>query len=102
MATYATYTKSSPWHKTVSNDLYLETLTYRPIVKNPGDKVYIIENQYKHRPDLLANDLYGDPKLWWVFVHRNRDVLKDPVFDFIPGTTIFLPNKKDLEVALRK
>jgi hypothetical protein len=98
----ATYTKSSPWHRTPANDLYLEPLVYRPIIKNSLDRVYIIENQYKHRPDLLAHDLYGDTKLWWVFVYRNRDILKDPIFDFIPGLEIVLPNKKELETALRK
>jgi hypothetical protein len=98
----ATYLKSSPWAKTPANDLYLDILVYRPLIKNSADRSYIIENQYKHRPDLLAYDLYGDTKLWWVFVHRNRDVLKDPIFDFLPGVEIILPNKKDLEVALRK
>jgi hypothetical protein len=98
----ATYTRSSPWFRTTANDLYLESLTYRPIIKNSLDRVYIIENQYKHRPDLLAHDLYGDAKLWWVFVYRNRDILKDPIFDFIPGLEIVLPNKKELETALRK
>jgi hypothetical protein len=98
----ATYSKSSPWHRTPANDLYLESLVYRPIIKNSLDRAYIIENQYKHRPDLLAHDLYGDTRLWWVFVHRNRDILKDPIFDFLPGVEIILPNKKELETALRK
>lgn len=97
-----TYNRNSPWFKTTINDLYLETLTYRPIVQNRSDTVYVIENQYKHRPDLLAHDLYGDNKLWWVFVHRNRNVLKDPVFDFVPGVTIYLPNKTDLQASIRK
>lgn len=95
------YIKSSPWNKTPMNTLYLENMVYRPIIQNPADRSYVIENQYKFRPDLLAHDLYGDTKLWWVFVHRNREVLKDPVFDFIPGTTIFLPNKIDLQSAIR-
>jgi hypothetical protein len=98
----ATYSKSSPWHRTPANDLYLESLVYRPIIKNSLDRAYIIENQYKHRPDLLAHDLYGDTRLWWVFVHRNRDILKDPIFDFLPGVEIFLPNKKELETSIRK
>jgi hypothetical protein len=98
----ATYSKSSPWHRTPANDLYLESLVYRPIIKNSLDRAYIIENQYKHRPDLLAHDLYGDTRLWWVFVHRNRDILKDPIFDFLPGVEIILPNNKELETALRK
>lgn len=96
------YARNSPWFKTTINDSYLEMLTYRPITQNSADTVYVIENQYKHRPDLLAYDLYGDTKLWWIFVHRNRNILKDPIFDFIPGVTIYLPNKTDLQASIRQ
>jgi len=41
--------------------------------------------------------LYGTPKLWWVFVQRNMDVIKDPIYDFEPGTEIYLPKKSNLE-----
>jgi hypothetical protein len=92
----AEYAKTSPWYNTPMNDLYLETMVYRILQKKASDATYVIENQYKHRPDLLANDLYGTPKLWWVFVARNRDLLKDPVFDFLPGVTIYCPRKKEL------
>ena len=90
------YAKTSPWASTPMNDLYLETMNYRPIPGSASDSVYIIENQYKHRPDLLAHDLYGAPKLWWIFVSRNRNVLKDPIYDFLPGVTIFCPRKADV------
>jgi hypothetical protein len=95
-----TYKKSSPWSRTAQNDLYLELLTIRPVPAEPDDFVYTIENQYKHRPDLLAYDLYGDPKLWWVFVQRNMNVLKDPIYDFTPGTVIQIPKKTNLQTYL--
>jgi hypothetical protein len=91
-----TYKKNSPWYKTIQNNLYLETMVYREIPKTSDDAQYIIETQYKHRPDLLAYDMYGDPKLWWVFVNRNREILKDPIYDFLPGVTIYCPRKQDL------
>ena len=65
----ATYTKSSPYNNTRQNKLYLELLSIRPVPAESDDFKYVIENQYRHRPDLLAYDLYGNPKLWWVFVH---------------------------------
>ncbi len=80
--------------------MYLELLEIRPVPSEPDDFKYTIENQYKHRPDLLAYDLYGNTKLWWVFVQRNMSVLKDPIYDFAPGTTIFLPKKSNLEKYL--
>jgi hypothetical protein len=48
----------------------------------------------------LAYDLYGNPKLWWVFVQRNMSVIKDPIYDFEPGTTIYLPKRSNLEKFL--
>ena len=94
------YTKSSPWVTTQQNSLYLELLEIRPVPAESDDFRYIIENQYKHRPDLLAYDLYGNPKLWWVFVQRNMSVLKDPIYDFEPGTSIYLPKRSNLEKFL--
>jgi hypothetical protein len=96
----ATYTKSSPWTSTQQNNLYLELLEIRPVPAESDDFRYVIENQYKNRPDLLAYDLYGNPKLWWVFVQRNMSVLKDPIYDFEPGTVIYLPKRSNLEKFL--
>lgn len=96
----ATYRPTSPYYKTQQNNLYLELLNIRPVPSEPDDFLYTIENQYRYRPDLLAYDLYGTPKLWWVFVQRNMSVIKDPIFDFEPGTQIYLPKKRNLERAL--
>jgi hypothetical protein len=96
----AVYTKSSPWSTTQQNNLNLELLEIRPVPAESDDYKYVIENQYKHRPDLLAYDLYGNPKLWWVFVQRNMSVIKDPIYDFEPGTTIYLPKRSNLEKFL--
>jgi hypothetical protein len=96
----ASYDNSSPWANTVENDLYLELLEIRPVPAEKDDFLYTIENQYKFRPDLLAYDLYGNPKLWWVFIQRNMNVLKDPVFDFLPGTRIYIPKQNNLSKFL--
>lgn len=96
----ATYTQSSPWASTIQNSLYLELLDIRPVPVEDDDFLYTIENQYKHRPDLLAYDLYGNPKLWWVFVQRNMSVIRDPIYDFEPGTRIYLPKKSNLSKFL--
>jgi hypothetical protein len=96
----AQYTQSSPWATTSQNNLYLELLDIRPVPAEADDFRYVIESQYKHRPDLLAYDLYGNPKLWWVFVQRNMDVIKDPIYDFETGTTIYIPKKSNLQKFL--
>lgn len=96
----ATYSKNSPYSNTRQNALYLELLNIKPVPAESDDYLYTIENQFKYRPDLLAFDLYGDSRLWWVFVQRNMEVLKDPIFDFEPGTQIYLPKESNLRKFL--
>jgi hypothetical protein len=93
----AKYEKTSPYFNTNQNKLYLDLLSIRPVPAEADDYKYVIETHYKHRPDLLAFDLYGNAKLWWVFTQRNMSVLKDPIFDFSPGTAIYCPKKSNLE-----
>lgn len=96
----ATYSKSSPYFSTGQFGQFLDVLEYRSIPKAASDVEYIIDAVYKYRPDMLAYDLYGDSSLWWVFVSRNPNTLKDPVFDFYPGQSIFIPKKEILVATL--
>jgi hypothetical protein len=94
------YENSSPYFTTTLNSQYLDILNVRPVSSEVDDFLYTIEPQYTYRPDLLANDLYGDPRLWWVFIQRNIDVLQDPILDFVPGTQIYICKLSSLSVTL--
>ena len=95
------YVNTSPWHTTpIKSDLYLDILEIRPIPAESDDIKYTVQPQYAYRPDLLAYDLYGTTKLWWVFAQRNMDIIKDPVYDLIPGIEIFLPKGPNLSRQL--
>ena len=96
----AKYSSASPWYSTASNNLYLELLDIRPVPAESDDFEYTIEPQYRHRPDLLAFDLYGNTKLWWIFVQRNMDVIKDPIYDMESGKKIYLPKLSTLKEVL--
>ena len=97
----AEYAKTSPYFKTnISPSGDLGIFQIRPIPTSDDDVLYTIENQYIHRPDLLAFDLYGSSKLWWVFAQRNMDILKDPIYDFQAGISIYLPNESELKKVL--
>lgn len=97
----ATYNSSSPWYDTdMKNRQYLDLLTIRSVPRSNDDIRYTIEPQYNYRPDLLAYDLYGDQKLWWVFAQRNMDNIKDPIYDFKAGTEIYLPQGSALNEFL--
>lgn len=52
-----------------------------------------ITQKYHRRPDLLAYDLYGEARFWWVFVIYNKNQLVNPINDFILGTTIWVPTR---------
>ena len=82
---------SSPYGKTsIGNSGTLDVLTIRPVPAYADDPLYTVEPQYLHRPDLLAYDMYGDNRLWWIFTQRNLDVLEDPIYDFESGVEILL------------
>lgn len=95
------YGPSSPWYNTKNRGFYLDRLKIRPVPAEVDDILYEIEPQYTHRPDLLAYDIYKDSKLWWVFIQRNMDVLGDPIFDFVPGTKIYLPQGKRIKQVIQ-
>lgn len=96
----AEYKDNSPWRSTAIINNTLSYFRIRPIIAESDDILYTIEPQYTHRPDLLAYDLYKDPKLWWVFTQRNMDRLSDPIFDFIPGVRIYLPKLTNIKNSL--
>lgn len=79
---------------------YLDIFKIRPIPESNTDILYEITPAYTHRPDLLAYDLYGQKELWWIFAQRNMDIIKDPVYDFVAGTKIYLPQGQHLRDTL--
>ena len=97
----AKYRETSPYGITpVVNSNFLDILVPRAIPITEFDLPYVIEPRYHQRPDLASNVIFKSPKLWWVFAQRNPDVLQDPVFDFTPGTEIYLPKGNALKDTL--
>ena len=90
------YSNTSPYFGTAEFSDSLDILNPRTLTAELDDQSYTIERTYAYRPDLLAYDLYGTPRLWWVFVQRNPDQLEDPIYDFRPGVTIQLPKKENV------
>lgn len=95
-----TYSKFSPYYKTNRYNFFLDVAQIPKIPVDVSDVLYEIDAVYKYRPDILAYDLYGDTNLWWVFAIRNPNVIKDPIFDFSPGTKIYIPKKEVLKSNL--
>jgi len=94
------YSATSPYFTTLEFPEYLDILSPRTITAELDDQSYTIERTYAFRPDLLAYDLYGTPRLWWVFAQRNPDEIEDPIYDFKPGVTIQLPKPANVSKDL--
>lgn len=95
------YPHSSPYFNTdIYANEFLDIMINRPISTLITDTYWEITSTYNLRPDLLAYDLYQDSKLWWVFAQRNPNTLKDPLFDFVAGTKIYLPEYNTLRSDL--
>lgn len=95
------YPQTSPYYNSsIYNQQFLDVMINRDIPVDITDVSWTINLTYHLRPDLLAHDLYDDSRLWWVFAQRNPNKLADPLFDFVEGTTIFIPQLTNLKDAL--
>ena len=96
----ANYDATSPYFTTGYSQFFLDVMVNRPIPPQSDDLTFTINLTYQYRPDLLAHDLYGDARLWWVFYQRNPNTLTKPPLDFVSNTQILLPKITTLKSTL--
>ena len=96
----ATYSATSPYANTGYSQFFLDTMVNRPIPKQSDDLLFVINQTYQYRPDLLAFDLYQNSGLWWVFYQRNPNTLTKPPLDFVMNTNIYIPKLSTLRSVL--
>jgi len=96
----AKYSSTSPYLDTPQNKINLELFVPRTITAEADDQEITLNATYAYRPDLLAFDLYGTPRLWWVFAQRNPDVIEDPIYDFEAGVSIQVPKPANIRSDL--
>lgn len=69
---------------------------YKPIILKKDSRTdidLVITQKYHQRPGKLAFDLYGDPRLNWVFAAYNKNIIIDPIYDLVDGLKIKVPEK---------
>lgn len=94
----ANFHKQTSYYKsTPVTEFYLDLWNPIEVPTSVYDEEYVIESNYNERPDLLAADRYGSPRLWWIFAMANKDILIDPISDFRSGVTITIPAKETIE-----
>jgi hypothetical protein len=96
----AVYSSLSPYFATGYSQFFLDVMINRPIPKDTDDQLFLINQTYQYRPDLLAFDLYDQSQLWWVFYQRNPNTLSAPPWDFEAGREIYLPKITTLQTVL--
>jgi len=82
---------TSQYLLTPIRDWYLDVWVPRNVPKSDFDKIIRIPPEFNQRPDLLSQQEYGTPRLWWVFCMRNPDLMNDPIEDFLAGLEIYIP-----------
>ena len=58
-----------------------------------AEEIYISQ-PFEGRPDLLANDLYGNPELSWILKVANNLTRNE---DFVSSIKIKVPSRRDVE-----
>lgn len=82
---------TSQYLQTPIKNWYLDLWVPRAVPTNKFDALLIIPPAMNQRPDLLSQQEYGTPQLWWVFAIRNPDLIIDPINDFVSGLQIYIP-----------
>lgn len=93
------YQRTSPYSSTPQVTQYVNYLGFWNgvyITPQSTDLLVQLDAQYQYKPDLLSYIQYGTPQLWWIFMLRNPNVIKDPIWDFLANITIFVPQKDSL------
>lgn len=94
--TKVNYSGTSPYALTPQSSWYLGNYVHRKIAPASDDTPLVLSADFTHRPDTLSNKLYGTPAYYWVFMARNLNVIRDPIWDFVPGIEIYVPSRDRL------
>ena len=97
MAGYsAKYKQNSVYASTPMTSRYLDIFDPPDVSEQGDERTVALQQRHNFRPDILSNELSGSPRLWWVFTFFNRDILRDPVWDFKAGTSIKVPSNDNV------
>lgn len=64
------------------------------VIPADTDQLWIVPSAGVPRLDLMSNDFYGVPDLWWVLASVNN--ILDPLVSLPEGSTIRVPTKERL------
>jgi len=74
---------------------YLDVNSLPSLLRSTG-KTVIVPPECEHRIDLFSYQQYSTSRLWWVIALANADIIKDPIWDFKSGMSLFVPTNNQL------
>ncbi len=92
MPQYSMYARTPVYD--VGNDTVVFGLMRPVVVPDSSDELWIMPSAGEYRLDLLSNDFYGTPHLWWVIASVNN--ILDPLVAVPTGTELRIPTKDRL------
>lgn len=77
------------------NNLVIRNMRLKDLKPNtsPYDTLHIVTAGEKYRPDIIANDFYGDPRLAWIILSANN---MSDIFDLEIGSEIIIPSSTSI------
>jgi hypothetical protein len=70
------------------------------LLPDEGDSFITVTQTILDRPDLLSNEMYNTPDLWWVIFEFNG--ISDPLFGLKLGDTLRIPELDRVLAAINK
>lgn len=71
-------------------NFYLDVANLPKIKKSKGE-IVVVPTECEHRIDLFSFQQYGTSRLWWVIALANADIIRDPIWNFKSGLSLFVP-----------
>ena len=84
--------ETSVYLSTPIKDGHLDIMIPRSVPSSQFDPIVVIPPECNQRPDLMSQQQYGTPRLWWIFAMRNPDLFIDPIADFKTGVKFYVPS----------
>ena len=85
------YNNRSYLRQTPIRNFYLDVSTLPYVDDQKGNNV-IVPPECENRIDLFSYQQFGTSRLWWVIALANADLIRDPIWDFKSGMSVFVPN----------
>lgn len=90
MAQTSLYTDKSYLKNTGFRKFFLDVARLPKVETTVGDYI-TVPVECENRIDLFSYQQYGSSRLWWIIALANADMIKDPIWDFKSGMTVFVP-----------